>query len=91
LSIGSAGSEALTDRRGSETLGFADGKPVHYPRAAPADWDGTARVPPNPEGKNYEWFAANDRTARFDSGPRQSLDPLWSPTGLTMDRKEGRG
>jgi CRISPR-associated protein (TIGR03986 family) len=69
--------------------GFADGKPVHYPRAAPADWDGRARVPPNPEGKNYEWFAANDRTARFDSGPRQSLDPLWSPTGLTMLASRG--
>jgi CRISPR-associated protein (TIGR03986 family) len=66
------------------TRGFVDGQPVHYPRAAPSNWDGKSVVAPNPEGKNYEWFVANDRSSRFESGLRQALDPLWAPTGLSM-------
>lgn len=48
--------------------GFA-GKPIHYPRASKE---------PRPEGKNFEWFVANEST----DGHKQSLDALWSPTGL---------
>lgn len=36
------------------TRGFSDGKPVHYPRL---------EAQPHPDGKNYEWFVANDRGA----------------------------
>jgi CRISPR/Cas system CSM-associated protein Csm3 (group 7 of RAMP superfamily) len=32
--------------------GFDDGLPIHYPRTSQK---------PNPEGKNYEWFVANNR------------------------------
>jgi CRISPR-associated protein (TIGR03986 family) len=72
--------------------GFTDGRPIHYPRAAAPDWDGRSPVPPNPEGKNYEWFVANDRAGRFDPGLHLALDPLWAPTGLAMlAAREDRG
>ncbi|MBI5758598.1 MAG: TIGR03986 family CRISPR-associated RAMP protein [Planctomycetales bacterium] len=41
--------------------GFADGLPVHYPRAR-QDGQGIL-VPPHPDGLAYEWFVANDRVA----------------------------
>jgi CRISPR-associated protein (TIGR03986 family) len=64
--------------------GFADQKPVHYPRLAHANWNDGEAVPPNPEGKNYEWFVANDRAARFEPDSRPTLDALWEPTGVLM-------
>jgi len=64
--------------------GFVDGKPVHYPRAANPAWAGASPVPPSPQGKNFEWFVENERAGKYGGGPKQSLDPLWAPTGLTM-------
>ncbi|MCZ7659378.1 MAG: hypothetical protein M5U07_16650 [Xanthobacteraceae bacterium] len=61
--------------------GFADGKPVHYPRAAAHDLEDTQAVPPDPEGKNFEWFVQNERTGRH------ALDALWRPQGLPMLRE----
>ncbi|MGW0587802.1 TIGR03986 family type III CRISPR-associated RAMP protein [Streptosporangium sp. NPDC002607] len=37
------------------------GLPVHYPRTQP-DWSrGEVPVPPDPRGRNYEWFTENER------------------------------
>ncbi len=42
-------------------------RPVHYPRPPQ---NGSARhPPPNPEGKQYEWFVANEKRAVHDSLP----------------------
>jgi hypothetical protein len=35
--------------------------PVHYPRVRPLDMDPTVRVPPDPRGNAYAWFAQNDQ------------------------------
>ncbi len=54
--------------------GFPDDLPVHYPRPSPA---------PDPEGRNYEWFVANDRTGRdAPPGNQVALGPLADDTGL---------
>ena len=58
--------------------GFDDGKAVHYPRAGGPNWQVGTPIPPNAEGKNFEWFVANDR----DGGKKQALDALWDPHGL---------
>ena len=52
--------------------GFNDNKPIHYPRTTKN---------PNPEGKAFEWFVANERTGR-DAKPSVSLPELWYETGL---------
>jgi len=57
-----------------EYQGFNDNKPVHYPRTTKN---------PNPEGKAFEWFVANERTGR-DAKPSVSLPELWNETGLPL-------
>lgn len=52
--------------------GFNDNKPVHYPRITKH---------PNPEGKAFEWFVANERTGN-PGGLKVSLPELWDETGL---------
>lgn len=42
--------------------GYTDGRPVHYPRARPKEMAANVSVPPNPDGKSYEWFVANERS-----------------------------
>jgi CRISPR-associated protein (TIGR03986 family) len=49
--------------------GFSDNKPIHYPRLAPK---------PDPEGKSFEWFVANERTG----GRQMSLPSLTGDPGL---------
>ncbi len=49
--------------------GFSDGKPIHYPRVTPN---------PDPEGKSFEWFVANERTG----GRQMSLPSLTDDPGL---------
>ena len=56
------------------TEGFDDGLPVHYPRS-------TRHA--SPEGCNYEWFVANDRTG-YDAGPGEALRSLASDDGLPI-------
>jgi CRISPR-associated protein (TIGR03986 family) len=58
--------------------GFNDNKPVHYPRKR--QQPGQNPVPPNPEGKAFEWFVENERT----SSPKVSLPALWDETGLPL-------
>ncbi len=41
--------------------GFADGKPLHYPRAGPRDHDERHDAPPDPAGENFAWFVENER------------------------------
>jgi hypothetical protein len=54
--------------------GFRDGLPIHYPRKSAA---------PDPEGKNYEWFVANDRTGKdAPAGNHLALGPLAADPGL---------
>lgn len=48
-------------RRAAE--GFADGLPIHYPRARPKGTAYGTSVPPNPEGESYKWFVANSKTS----------------------------
>jgi hypothetical protein len=59
--------------------GFNDNKPVHYPRKR--QQPGQNPVPPNPEGKAFEWFVENERTGK-DAKPPVSLPELWNETGL---------
>jgi CRISPR-associated protein (TIGR03986 family) len=61
--------------------GFEDGLPIHYPRTRKPGQTGA--VPPNPEGKAFEWFVANERTGN-QGGPKVSLPPLWDETGLRI-------
>ncbi len=61
--------------------GFDDNLPMHYPRARQQGQ--TGMVPPHPEGKAYEWFVANDRTAR-DAAPAAGLRDLAGDPGLPM-------
>jgi CRISPR-associated protein (TIGR03986 family) len=58
--------------------GFNDNKPVHYPRKR--QQPGQNPVPPNPEGKAFEWFVENERT----SSPKVLLPALWDETGLPL-------
>lgn len=37
--------------------------PVHYPRVRPSWWRENRPAPPDPRGRNYEWFTANERMA----------------------------
>lgn len=55
-----------------------DDLPVHYPRATPA---------PDGDGKNFEWFVANNKEDRNEPGPKYALPPLWSPAGLPLPDK----
>lgn len=48
--------------------GHSDGLPVHYPRTTSA---------PNPDGKSFKWFVANER-----SGARHTLADLVDDPGL---------
>ena len=52
--------------------------PMYYPRARQQGQ--TGMVPPHPEGKAYEWFVANDRTAR-DAAPAAGLRDLAGDPG----------
>ncbi len=61
--------------------GFAGILPIHYPRARQQGQ--TDPVPPNPEGRAYEWFVANDRTGQ-NAGPQVSLPDLATDSGLPM-------
>ncbi|WP_158558257.1 TIGR03986 family type III CRISPR-associated RAMP protein [Spongiactinospora gelatinilytica] len=45
------------------------GMPVHYPRTRPGWLLPGIPAPPNPSGRNYEWFTENDRKG----GPGRSL------------------
>ena len=58
--------------------GFADGLPVHYPRARQGSQRGNA-VPPHPDGLSYEWFVANEKEP---DGPRLTLKGLADDPGL---------
>lgn len=56
--------------------GFEGSLPIHYPRAKrPSD--------PHPDGQNFEWFVANDRTGQ-NGGPQASLPDLATDLGLPM-------
>jgi CRISPR-associated protein (TIGR03986 family) len=46
--------------------GFADGLPMHYPRAGEAI---------DPQGENYQWFSANDKKWRLALGSLAAPDP----------------
>jgi CRISPR-associated protein (TIGR03986 family) len=51
-----------------------DGFAVHYPRTRPKDDPGTQAPPPDPEGRSYAWFTANER----QGGGRQARSlPAW--------------
>jgi CRISPR-associated protein (TIGR03986 family) len=52
--------------------GFSDGKPIHYPRLTPK---------PDPKGKSFEWFVANERTGN-QGGRQMSLPSLIDDRGL---------
>jgi len=57
--------------------GLAD-RPVHYPRPGLGP-----RVGPDPAGKNFEWFVANNHK----NGLGVALDALWEPRGLPYQDK----
>lgn len=63
--------EYLAITRGNPTV------PVHYPRVRPQGMAAGAPVPPNPFGRNYEWFVANEKAL---PGRQRSL-PLMSEGG----------
>lgn len=56
-------------------------KPIHYPRAGLIGQKFTGTLPPNPEGKSYEWFVANERVPH---GPKLSLPNLYEDNGLPI-------
>ncbi len=64
-------------------LAFGHGDPgyaVHYPRLRPHGISDNAPVPPDPQGRSYEWFVENERTeGGRDAGPVNGT-PL--PEGL---------
>ena len=48
--------------------------PIHYPRTDPA---------PNPEGKNFDWFTANERGGgRHEDGQKRALPEVTDDKGL---------
>lgn len=59
--------------------------PVHYPRAGSGG--------PDPDGKSYEWFVANNQTGQHHHPDAwQSLPSLASGTGLpSLPARQGRG
>ena len=63
--------------------GFSDGLPLHYPRARQEGQRLDAPVPPQADGKNYEWFVANERTGR-QGGPKLVLPDLEQDSGLPI-------
>ncbi|HMX26912.1 MAG TPA: TIGR03986 family CRISPR-associated RAMP protein [Blastocatellia bacterium] len=63
--------------------GFADGKPIHYPRAKQPGQVNNSTIPPHPEGKAFEWFVANERTGR-QGGPKLGLPDLVTDEGLPI-------
>ena len=58
--------------------GFDDNLPIHYPRL---------EANPQPEGKSFEWFVANESTAKKDGGRKVSLPKLVSDRGLRRNPK----
>lgn len=64
--------------------GFSDCKPLHYPRASKTRERCEVTVAPNPQGESFKWFAANERTAKEDGGPKLSLPDLETDQGLPM-------
>jgi CRISPR-associated protein (TIGR03986 family) len=65
-------------------LGFADGKPVHYPRALQrVQSRGANGIPPHPDGKAFEWFVANERTGQA-GGPKLALPDITNDQGLPI-------
>jgi CRISPR-associated protein (TIGR03986 family) len=64
--------------------GFEDGKPLHYPRASKTRQRHEGTIAPNPQGESFKWFAANERTAKQDGGPKLSLPDLETDQGLPI-------
>jgi CRISPR-associated protein (TIGR03986 family) len=64
--------------------------PVHYPRARPANMRGGAAMPPDPRGRSYEWFTANEKTEkkRVADGRGQSLPAAERRAPLRLYRAE---
>jgi hypothetical protein len=52
--------------------------PVHYPRVRPKELDADVLTPPDPRGRNFEWFTENDRTGK--DAPQRALRSLPSAT-----------
>lgn len=64
-------------------MGFASGKPLHYPRAKQRGQRNNSTIPPHPEGKAFEWFVANERTGR-EGGPKIGLTDLVNDDGFPI-------
>ncbi|GIX04044.1 MAG: hypothetical protein KatS3mg113_1050 [Planctomycetaceae bacterium] len=58
------------------TQGFQDGLPTRYPRCTPH---------PDPEGKSYEWFVANEKISNKQNRGKFSLPDLTQDRGLPLD------
>lgn len=64
--------------------GFADGKPLHYPRALQGGQRRDGTIPPHPEGKAFEWFVANEREERRHPKFALALPDLVNDEGLPI-------
>lgn len=56
--------------------GFNDNGAIHYPRIEQA---------PHPEGKAFEWFVKNEKTANHSGGRKLALAPLAQPQSLPIN------
>lgn len=67
------------------------GTAVHYPRTCGADSGDGQAVAPDPDGNNYAWFTANERTEkrRIKNGRGLSL-PTWGEPTLPLHPNRAR-
>lgn len=74
------------------TKGKAD-LPVHYPRARTKKMSVGSPMPPDPRGRAYEWFTANEKTSRGSVAPGrgQSLPAAEQRAPLRLYREDKKG
>jgi CRISPR-associated protein (TIGR03986 family) len=64
---------------------------VHYPRTRDADAKPATPVPPDPDGNNYTWFAANEKIDRRNvQGDRGLSLPAWDNPNLPLHPDKDR-
>ncbi|WP_405526734.1 TIGR03986 family CRISPR-associated RAMP protein [Streptomyces canus] len=58
---------------------------VHYPRTRDEDTDPATPVPPDPDGNNYTWFAANEKIVKRGIQADRGLSlPTWDNPNLPL-------
>lgn len=66
--------------------------PVHYPRTHPTDLLANVPAPPDPRGRNFEWFTENERIEKGEIAPgrgRSLPGPLDSSPALEVYPAKG--